>query len=84
MQENAEEVTNGIDDDGYPWPSLLLLGLTKLNLSQQEFWDMSPRTYLSLVDAYNKLEHPQEEQETAQQKQPVVETTTIDEAPSWW
>lgn len=74
-------------DDGWPWPSLLMLGLHVLHLKEEEFWKMTPRKFTALVEAYASFKSGNSDGKTgarksAKKKEP--EFTTIDKAPSWW
>lgn len=38
-------------DDGWDWPLLLYFGLKELNLTEDEFWAMTPRKFYALLAA---------------------------------
>lgn len=75
-------------DDGWPWPSLLMLGLHVLHLSEEEFWKMTPRKFTALIEAYAEFKNGKPAQNgnssKKKKKSSEVEMITIDKAPSWW
>lgn len=86
MQEKELETS----DDGWPWPSLLMLGLHVLHLSEEQFWKLTPKKFSALIGAYREFKAPvdDEGEDTTKSKKKSksvpTEETYIDEAPSWW
>lgn len=48
-------------DDGWDWPFLLYVGLTKLNLTERRFWQIPPVKFKALLDVHIKLGTPEKE-----------------------
>lgn len=81
--EKALEANNlATSNDGWPWPSLLMLGLNILHLTEEKFWSMRPVTFATLIEAYNEYNTPQDDTNKPPERQ-EPEMTTIDNV-SWW
>ncbi len=42
-------------DDGWNWPYLLYIGTVLLRRTEAQFWKMTPRTLLALVEVHIEL-----------------------------
>lgn len=71
-------------DDGWPWPSLLMLAHHILHISEEEFWDITPRKFLALIEAFSEYSGgSSDDTQKVNRKEKPIETT-IDKMPSWW
>ena len=71
------------NDDGWPWPLLLLVALKELNISEDEFWNMTPIKYAALVEALGELNSVDESTTHKNKGKTQSNLTTIDKIPGW-
>ena len=74
---------SGTNEDGWPWPLLLLVALKELNISEDEFWKMTPIKFSALVDALGELNSTDDETNKNKKHKKEEVFTTVDNIPGW-
>jgi len=68
------------EDDGWDWPFMLFFGTVELRMTEEQFWNTTPRKFRALSDA--AIEYKQLLYDSSDKKA-EPEIGYIDQIPGW-